>query len=713
MTTNNSILGFERRIFIEGMGRWLWFLRTQPSHSAHYLAGIALPPHERLWLRMFFSGYKENNIVASRGTSKSFSHVSLAAPLKATLFKNKGFVALSASGFRGGKLLMEDSERLFKGRLRGQILDQPFLAKAIDSKSDRVVKREPDKWGMFMQSQSTVMTVPTNNFENLRGIRATDILIDERNTFPGEHAQKIIRPMMVVGGGNFRKTATAGDANTIYQISTIDYTIRDWYPEIEATRKVAKAEWEAQKALRARDFKEYNRMLNDDEGALLDASVHYSRVDYTDLLIPTTVTAKYLDGETYRIKYPVTSDVTIADVTRFDKREKREYIYTYPVDKKGLEEPLINGTMDRELWLAEQRNVFIAAAGTFFTHALIQKVAERPIYEAEEVPGLTEENPLFYEEFYAPVMYKCGDPCVLGVDYARDSDHFAIVVIRLGELADTPFDPSLQTLDSKERPCLGKTPWNHVVWAESWERWKADEAAERIREMLERYNVVYHTTAHGMGMDKGGGGSHVRDDLANPKPSVREDGTPDPNWVMPVRIYDDEDEDYMHYGAMQGAFWSGLELIKPTNESNTEQAFAVRGMMQQTKLYIGYAEAPSKWAARLGMILMDGTPDESHPDFYKWNVGYMGIRRLVRQLLKIQTKITETGKWKFEMPGDREKEEGKKDLFSALIYAGHVARQHLVAATRKNEEVPMVAPVAVEIGRARGGMDSWFTRLGL
>jgi hypothetical protein len=615
------------------------------------------------------------------------------------LFKGIRTLLVSASGFRGGKLLFEDAERLFFGQLSDQRRDGEYLERSVHMRTKKkMVRREPDRWVVEGRSHSTYMTLPSNNEEALRGVRAHETIVDERNTFDGEVVQKVIRPMMNVGQ-RFRKTAGSGISNKMFQVSTIDYTFRDWYPEIDHAWNLARREYEAQRARKHGDWKEYERLLEENDSELKTASFAISQIDYTDLLIPDMV---HTDRGSFKVDYPLPDDLDVEDVLAWDERDKTSYWYTYPVDKHGLEEPLRNGTMDEELWMAEQRNIFIATSGNVYPFDLIQKQSERPIYREGEIKGYEG-----FDEFFAPAMYECGDPCVMGVDYARENDEFAVVVIRLGELAEGEFDPTVQTLDEEGRPCLGETSWNHVIWAESWKKWTAAQAAELIRDFKKRYNLVAvaEENRRAIGMDKGGGGTAVRDNLAQPKPPVT-DGIPDPYWEEPVKIFDPEDDDYAHYSSQNkpGKYWGGLELIKATNQSNLEATMGSKALLQQAKLFIAFWQPDSRWAVDLGLASAGGKADPGNPDVLKWKVGYNGIRRLKAQLVRVQTKVTETNVIRFVMPGDREREEGKKDLYSAFIYAAHMARQHLVALT-KDQGPPQVKPILVNIGGAKSRDD--------
>ena len=704
-----GLANLETRILYDQYGRWLWFMRTMPWHAAFYLSGIVLPSHERYWLRVYFGETKENNVVASRGTSKSFTHASLAAPLKTLLFKNVNTLTLSASGFRGGKELFKDAARLVEGQLKSQDLPGAFMLAAV--KSPKVIAKDPSKWDMIFRSGGTYSTAPTNNPDQLRGLRANEVQVDERNTFPGEVVQKIIRPMLNVGQ-DFKRAASGGDRNKIYQISTIDFTVRDWYPELQVAESLQKREYDAWKARKAGDWDEYDRLMGENEGQLRTASFSYTRVDYTDLLIPEVVAT--MDGERrYRVNFPMEPGVQREDILRYDEQDGQSFWYTYPVDKKGLEEPLRSGTVDPEIWLAEQRNTFIASSGNVFDYELIQRISERPVWQAKDAPKSRrrkvddEDDDRSKEEYYAPILHSCGDPCVLGIDVARESDETAFVVFRLGELAEGDFDPLLPQVDAKGRPVLGKTTWNHICWAESWKQLQADRAAEIARDLYERYNIIATLDVGGMAMDKRGGGSAVRDSLGNPKPLV-EDGVVDPNWSWDktLKMYDPEDLDggFGHYSAEKPndpMYWGGLRLIASTNQDNVDWTYGTRALMQQKKLYLGFWQPPSRWAFEKGLLTAGGEADKLNPEYQKWLVGYNGIRRLKTQLLRLQTKVSEQGTIRFVMPGERTKEEGKKDLWAAMIYGFSLVRQYRLSLTKEEAPAPMVAPVIVTMNPAQ------------
>jgi len=656
----------ELELKFKAYGKHLAFLRRHPTHATRLLFGIIIPPHESAMLEAAWMGWKENFLKCSRGTSKTFTVGSLLAPLKSILFRNVRALLASASRFRGGKMILKDSERLVSGQLASQRLRGHWARKTIGH--PKPIKREPDMWSMEFNSHSSAFTIPTNNEESVRGIRATTMIMDERNTFDGEVVQKVYIPFLAVGT-DFESPAKGAAKNQVFYVGTIDYSYRDWYNEIMNAKELAKLEYRVHKAMQTQDWDQYHSLMSQYGNKLKDTSLLYLRYDYTDLLIPTTI-------NDYKVHYPGARPGK--DII-FDNRDQCEYIYTYPVDKHQIESKADDGIIDKESWEAEHRNVFIRASGSVYNPLLVER-ATGAIYseQAELEQGWNPENE--GGRYVSPILYHCSDPCVLGVDVARTAAFSAFVVIRLGY---SPIGMDESTPPYSLRTHTGRVDWANVIWAEQHQHLTSQDTAEIIRDFTKRYNIVAIKDIRGIVMDARGGGVHVRDELANPSAPVdQRTGEPVAGWKSPNKIYDPEDEEFSELIGDSKA-WPGLNLLYTTDVMNQELVSFSRAQMEASRLYI----APYK-----------AQGDRDDPEG-KLNIGYLGVRVLKHQLLRVQATPTPSGKSvRYLMPGDANKPENQKDMLMAFLYACYGVRQlHNEALRTLRYTVPEPYGIAVNL----------------
>jgi hypothetical protein len=658
MMTTNKALPADIELTLKQYGKHIAFLRRHPTHAVRVLFGIVVPPHESSLLEVCWLGYRDNIIKCSRGTSKTFTVGSLFAPLKALLFRNSRVLVASASRFRGGKQVIKDSERLITGQLDSQTMPGHWAQGAIAHA--KVVKHEPDMWNIEFKSHSTVFTIPTNNEEAVRGLRANIMIIDERNTFDGEAIQKVYIPFLNVGR-NFANPAQGASGNQVFSVGTIDYSYRDWHKEIMTAKDIIRIQYEAHKAMMQGDWGTYDSLMARHGKRLRTMSTAFVRYDYTDLLIPTE-----LGG--YRVHYPgAKQDKDIM----WDERDQIDYIYTYPVSKTHLESSLDEGIVDKESWEAEQRNMFIRASGSVYPPSLVEKVTG-PIFTIQEELKRKWDAQDQGTRYLPPVLYETADPCVLGVDTARTADFTAFVIIRIGDLPTSHYTGNINHYAlSKD---YGPTLWSNVVWAEQHQHLTTRETANLLYEFRQRYNIVGTFSYPGVVMDARGGGAHVRDELAEPSPPLDTTGRPLANWKAPQRIYDVDDAEFQHLRTDADA-WPGLKLLMTTDLMNQELISYSRAQMDAGRLYVGAYK----------------TPSERFEDKFELNNGYLGARVLKHQMLRIQAESTPSGKSvRFVMPGDPRKIENKKDMLMAFLYACYGLRHiHNVFARDAFEEEPV------------------------
>lgn len=652
-------------------GKYVAFLRRQPIHAIRVMWGILIPPHESYMIRTAWMDYRTNIYTCSRGTSKSFTIGSLFSPTKALLYRNKAILIASASRFRGGKFILKDSSNLLSGSLKSQKVGNNWGAFSLAHRPS-YIKKDPDMWYQEFKSNSTLYTIPTNNEESVRGMRANILIIDERDNFEGEVIQKVYMPFLNVGS-DFENTATGSESNQVFHIGTITYTYKDWYKEIIAAQDLAKLQYETQKNLQTGNWAGYDYLMKEHGKRIKDASVALVRFDYTDLIIPTI-----LNG--YKINYPGAKQ---GKHIKYDLRDECEYIYTYPVTKTQLEDPLYEGIIDEDTWWAEQRNMFIKADGNVYSYDLIEKVTG-PIFTNAEEEKKGWDAEVEGHRYLPPVLYNCSDPCILGVDTARLSDFSAFVIIRMGDINDAFFTTPRPHYDIKENH--GPSAWSNVIWAEQHQQMMVKEVAEKIRELRTRYNIVATRHCPGVIMDARGGGINVRDELVIPSPPLDENGNVIPGWSKPQRIFDpdDKDERFGKELLVDGNAWFGLKMLFTDDPLNQELVNFSKAQMQSGKLFI--ASGKSKRAIRTVTN--------------KMYAGTVGVEVLKTQLLRIQAIPGPGGRTvKYVMPGDAARPENKRDMLFAFLYACYGLKEWNAQQGRTLKNVPIAYGEIVKIGK--------------
>jgi hypothetical protein len=681
----NYTLDAETKLFFRKYGPAVARMRRDPVALARLLHGVVIPPHQRQIWRTLWQEHRENQLLGGRGTAKSAS-LAMGLALRAETRTRRRMLALSASKFRGGKLLMEETADFLLGRLKSQRLPAPFGAAMVEHKGGGVIKREGDRWLITFTTHCQMATIPTGNHESARGWRANWLFLDEADNWLRSVIAKYFEPFLAVGT-DFENTADASDGNAMFMAGTATYAYTDWGQTLEDRERMLARRFDAQRALKSGEWKTYFELMNEDNGRLWNFSCAFHRWDYTDLLIPTDIRDASSGEPKFEVHYPRynrdtnQTEVNSSRIIRFDRRDNRAYIYTYPVEKSAIEGPLDDGLTDIDVWNAENRCMFIRASGTTFPRTLIDRATESELLDAEAAVrrGWDLEK---HGAYTPPLLYECEAPCILAVDPARTDDFTAFVVIRIGTMEDAneEYDPFKGT---------GYTPWNNVIWAEARRHMTIRQIAQKIRDLKGRYNLVSHATpglAPGIVIDARGAasGTTVHDELARPTPDVDDYGVPEPGWVQSQIIYDPSVDEYKHLIAQTGT-WPGLQVVWSSDALNTEWVSFAKGQMEQGKLYI------AKYRTH-----------DSRAEFEdKMIPGYLGVQSLKNQLLKIQAKPTKYH-LKFDIPGDPKKLENKDDLFKAFLYGVHALRLHLQANTRKVTAAPAPAAIVVRPDQGHG-----------
>ena len=509
-----------------------YFYRDNPVMAARDILGLKLPPHQRLDLRLTWHTNANNTIrIFSRGMSKTFGEA-LFAILSAILYPKLRIIALGAGGFRQGKLILEEVEKIIKGDCDQQIKDD-FVLSMIDGSQRRssssVIKKDPDLWKVPFKNGSAIATAPIGTTgDAIRGFRANIIQIDERKDLKKEIKERVIKPMGIVGH-NVVSTESEYDNRNI-DSGTLQYESDDYTKELD----------------------EYMRLIkNGSEDHLV---IKFIYPDAFDL-------AKQGEDYVHYSKY-------------FDKKLKY-WSVPYNIKVDDIEKELNKITTDEEAWRAEYLCVPMRATGDYYSFELVKDCMNKLVIDDKEFMQLEDNRGV--NQFLVP-KNESDDVCILGVDCAREHDMTAFVVIRVGQLSEKEWNPVEQE---------GKSNFCNVIWAYAAHNMHDQDAAILIYNLLGKFNIK--TVA----LDQRGGGSGVRDQLYH---VVKDGKVKDENGKpMEVEVlFDPEDNDEGGIATLlrgvRGEMNSGnnrLKLLTYTDQENTEVNRSLRNAMGSGMFYFG------------------------------------------------------------------------------------------------------------------------------
>lgn len=696
MVNDQINLPVEQKIEVEALLPTIVKWQHYPDIALISLSGIVVPPHQRTTLYVLNAGYQNNINVSSRGTSKSATVATLFSNFKTLFFTGKKSIVLSYTGFRGGQVIFEDINRWLHGAWSSQKPNHRYFRQSI--KRDNTINKSQNYWSIEYDSQSTIETYPTNDPDKLRGLRGTDLFLDEANFISKYLIDTVAIPFLSVKG-DFEHGGLHADANPIYYTSTVDFGWRPFMEDVRSAKEAIAREYDAKQALKDHDFEKYD--LLDRQGLSKHTFVSF---DYTDLLIRTELTTR--DGRRYKVNWPNPKIKAYRDIRGIpfsvrgpDGRMLRDsppmtYYPTYPSEKELIENKLLSGIMDEASWKAENRNLVDTSTGDVYSYELIERASCRQEYCITPYSQTSDNYKKAFEEdkrdYVSPLMWECSDPCVLGVDYATQSDFSAFVVIRVGPCAEGEYNHVTHH---------GNTRWSNVIWAEQHKHTSHKDVADKIRQLMERYNLVWHHEPHeldpwkrcrAIGLDMRGGGSGVRDELAYINDNHVE--------LPKFRIYDPQDKDpRIPAFAMDPNAKPMLDVLWPQGDIADKMVTFTIAQMENKFLYIP-------------KFLNESERTFGHAEL---GIGYFAAANLARQLVKLRQEPTATWR-RFYVEGDTDKDANKKDLWSAFMYAAKQLRAHVIRKQMIDEAPPPSAAIITtankggyRFGGAPGSRDNY------
>ena len=336
-------------------------------------------------------------------------------------------------------------------------------------------------------------------------------------------------------------------------------------------------------------------------------------------------------------------------------KDKRKF--TWGLDFVRMMKKYNSPTTDKALWKAENKNIPLNLQGGYFPFEDIDK-GQNIVLEIKN-------------ETYPEALDSCSAPCILGVDTAPAGDNTAFVVIKCGTL-DTKQDVEkcLTASMGGECPLLGSgkrcnlRSYNQVIFAHEENKMSQRDRITLIYELRRRYNIV------AIGMDARGGGLELADLLMD-SDYIREFVGPEAKPICDLERFPDAKGDAI------------LTLFSTTQDMNM--------------LYNGYMKGLISNQSLLFPKPLRGRPD--NPRVFE-SAGH--LESLTSQVARI--KAVPAGKGvRFDIesvdPKTGRPKPGKKDLYSALLYAVGRMRDLIEESMREGDviKIPTALPISFDM----------------
>ena len=508
-------------------------------------------------------------LLMTRGGGKSMM-LAVYAIMRAVLDQNShagSRIVIVGASFRQSKIVMEYIEQFWKM--------SPLLQAACDNVEG--MKKHNDKWE-FCFGKSNIIALPLGDGRRIRGIRATHVLSDEFASIPQEIFDIVVRGFAAVSQNPVEKVRTLHTrkrlikegknadelpdiprGNQIVRSGTGNYQFNHFYAVYEQYMKIIK-----HKIVGFGSEKHVKEILGDD----IPKDMYINYKDYAILQVPhTALPDGYMDSS-------IISEAAL-------RMSKDEYAMEY--DAK-----------------------FISDSNGFFKASAIDAATPRP------------GDPLFFN------ILLDGNPSrkyVMGLDPARKSDKFALVIL---EVSDSGY---------------------RVVYVHQWDKKNFGEIAREIRRLCKIFNIMR------IGIDQGGGGTAVLDFLQTPELI--------PQGELPFWEIDTEEK---------VAGKKILDMINYMGQWIKTANYDLAADIEHRRLIFPYCALSdtSKDTVRLEEI-------------------FDLVIEMKRQLTNIQITATDKTEIEhFDLPEELKWKE-YKDLYSALLIAAYEARQLKGIEVRKIE----------------------------
>ncbi len=537
-------------------------------------------------------------------------------------------IVIVGAGFRQAKLVFKYIEQLYES--------SPLIKEAISHWGG-------PKYGSdaatLRVGLSSIQAIPIGDGEKIRGLRATVLIADEFASIPEDIFDIVIEPFTAVHMNPAERAAQKRFVNRLEGLGADEHLIKS----IEDTQGFGN-----QVVISGTPSYKHNHF--------------YKRWAVYMAFLKSKGDPKKLKHALEERQLAATgkfTEISDDDVSHAEVSWHHYSVFQLPhtaLPDGFMEEDIIRkakATYPAHRFAMEYMSRFPDDTDGFIKRSWIDRATPQP---PDDIP--------VYVELY-------GDPratYVMGVDPARFNDNLGVVVFKITERG------------------------RELVYCQAWDRTQFSISAQKIREIVKRFNVEY------IAMDKGGGGEEIREWLCKKVDGVQ---PADFIWVIP-----DQMEKFT--GDKTGMSAPGrkiLEMVDFTNSWISQAAHGVESNVQQChilfpdrgdadRVYDQYMRHFAKNDIRDGekeMLQRDlwGVDDweaERHEamtgEKTQRSFGVtQNIEECINETCAITRMVSPKGTESFELPKLAEQPEGldmrRRDRWSALMLANYAAKVYM------------------------------------
>jgi hypothetical protein len=550
--------------------------KTNLGLCAKYILNVNLLPFqlvilERLWNKRFIF------LTMTRGGGKTFI-LGIYACLRALL--NQGSkVMLVGANFRQSKLIFEEIERVYR---HAPLFRQCCIKDPVNQPARSILR----------VGESTITAIPLgHDGHTIRGLRATHILADEFASIPEEVFQVVVRGFAAVTKDPHKQVM-----------------------EIFKEKHLAKKGLDIDLLSSRRG----NQIVYSGTAYYKFNHFYKTMVDFDKLILDKTFLQRENEnGIMERIDY---NDYAVVQIP---------YNAMPPgfMDIDQIAQARL--TMHPILFAMEYLAEFAGTTGGFFPMLDIENAtAGNSIKNEDGTLQLVGGEPCVNPYFSIELQAEPDATYVLGADPARETDNFAVCVIKI----------------------TGEGNYK-VVYADAWNRKEWGYSVRRLRELIKKFNVQRIT------IDKGGGGTTIEDLLKDQK-YIEAGEQP----IFNIEKEEEEAQWFMGQNILEVKDFSDYTWYRAAN-------YSLQGDIHHKRLMFP------------GSYVDETIYHKYHFRESEIDDCFKEMQSMRLELAQIERTMKGSNREHFDLPEEQikqAKEKGvmeRKDRYSALLLAAHAARE--------------------------------------